>query len=77
MQHLLKSILIDIKIIKEDIMKKTIVPDFIFGQNLEHTRACVAGGLSAQILRNRKFAGKPSRNGIALDWQGDGDNVFY
>ena len=54
-----------------------MVPDFIFGQNLEHTRACVAGGISAQILRNRKFAGKPSRNGVALDWQGGGDNVFY
>ncbi len=58
-------------------MQNTIIPDFIFGQNLEHTRGCIAGGLSAQVLRNRKFAGKPSRNGVALDWQGDGDNVFY
>ena len=30
-------------------------------------RAAVNGGLSAQMLRNRKFAGKPSRNqGLAL-----------
>ena len=34
----------------------------IFGHNLEHTRAAVYGGLSAQMLRNRKFAGKPSKN---------------
>ena len=40
---------------------------YIFGHNLEHTRAAVNGGLSAQMLQNRKFAGKPSRNqGLAL-----------
>ena len=32
---------------------------YVFGHNLEHTRAAVNGGLSAQMLRNRKFAGKP------------------
>jgi len=42
---------------------------YIFGCNLEHTRACINGGLSAQMLRNRKFAGKPSKNeGCAADW---------
>ena len=31
---------------------------YVFGHNLEHTRSAVAGsgGLSAQMLRNRKFA---------------------
>ena len=58
-------------------MKKTIVPDFIFGQNLEHTRACVFGGLSAQLLLNRKFAGKPSGDGVAADWIASGGDVFF
>ena len=58
-------------------MKKTIVPDFIFGQNLEHTRACVYGGLSAQLLSNRKFAGKPSGDGVAADWIASAGDVFF
>ena len=33
---------------------------YIFGMNLEHTRSAVNGGLSAQMLKNRKFAGKPA-----------------
>ncbi|MCQ2395269.1 MAG: LamG domain-containing protein [Kiritimatiellae bacterium] len=37
------------------------IPSFLFGQNLEHTRAAIQGGLSAQLVRNRKFAGKPNR----------------
>ena len=39
-----------------------------FGHNLEHTRSCVWRGLSAQLIRNRKFAGKPARTGVAMDW---------
>jgi alpha-L-arabinofuranosidase len=39
-----------------------------FGHNLEHTRSCVWQGLSAQLLRNRKFAGMPQTSGVALDW---------
>ena len=51
---------------------------YIFGHNLEHTRGAVYGGLSAQMLQNRKFAGKPSRNeGIALGWFGIGKRVLY
>jgi len=47
----------------------TVCPDFesdlkvsplLFGNNLEHTRSCVHTGISAQMLRNRKFAGKPA-----------------
>ena len=45
------------------------IPAFLFGQNLEHTRYSIYQGLSAQMLRNRKFAGKPSRDGIASEWQ--------
>ncbi len=51
---------------------------YIFGHNLEHTRGAVYGGLSAQMLQNRKFAGKPSRNqGVALGWFGIGERVLY
>ena len=51
---------------------------FIFGHNLEHTRAAVNTGLSSQMLQNRKFAGKPSKNqGVAALWHGIGDNVLF
>ena len=50
---------------------------YVFGHNLEHTRAAVNGGLSAQMLKNRKFAGKPSRNrGVAAHWKGIGEKVL-
>jgi len=40
-----------------------------FGHNIEHTRSCVWRGLSAQMLRNRKFAGKPEQlTGQAMGW---------
>lgn len=40
-----------------------------FGHNLEHTRSCMWRGLSAQLLRNRKFAGMPQqRTGVSQDW---------
>ena len=51
--------------------------EWIFGHNLEHTRAAVNGGLSAQMLRNRKFAGKPSPTGVAAEWEGIGDRAFF
>ena len=53
---------------------------YIFGYNLEHTRSAVggSGGLSAQMLRNRKFAGKPAKNsGVAAEWTGIGDRAFF
>ncbi len=51
---------------------------YVFGHNLEHTRAAVGRGLSAQMLRNRKFAGKPARNsGVAADWIGIGAGAFF
>ena len=39
-----------------------------FGHNLEHTRSCVWQGISAQLVRNRKFHGIPQRNGVASGW---------
>ena len=53
------------------------IPAFIFGQNIEHTRSALQGGLSAQLVRNRKFAGKPSRNGVAMLWEPYGSKAFY
>ena len=51
---------------------------FVFGHNLEHTRAAVNGGLSAQMIRNRKFAGKPSRNeGVCAEWSGIGKKTLF
>ena len=45
------------------------VSPYVFGHNIEHTRACIAGGLSAQMLRNRKFAAKSSKNeGCPVEW---------
>jgi alpha-N-arabinofuranosidase len=41
----------------------------LFGHNLEHTRSTVYQGLSAQLLRNRKFAGKPAAHfGEPAEW---------
>ena len=53
------------------------IPAFIFGQNIEHTRSAVQGGLSAQLIRNRKFAGKPDRRGVALMWDAYGTHAMY
>lgn len=55
---------------------------YLFGHNLEHTRSCVAAGLSAQMLRNRKFAGRPgfgdgAHAGVAAEWFGIGEHAFF
>ena len=47
--------------------RKTLSPLY-FGDNLEHTRDCINSGLSAQMLKNRKFAALPQRNGCPVDW---------
>lgn len=45
------------------------ISKLLFGHNLEHTRSCVWKGISAQMIRNRKFAGKPSQiTGQAMEW---------
>jgi len=53
------------------------IPAELFGQNIEHTRSAVQGGLSAQLVRNRKFAGKPSRIGVAMLWESYGSKACY
>ena len=53
------------------------IPAALFGQNLEHTRAALEGGLSAQLVKNRKFAGKPSRQGVAAGWEGYGKRPVF
>ncbi|MCR4921294.1 MAG: hypothetical protein K5945_06245 [Bacteroidaceae bacterium] len=51
---------------------------YIFGHNLEHTRSALHKGLSAQMLENRKFAGKPQANlGLAAHWFPIGEKVLY
>ena len=56
---------------------KQPIPSFIFGQNLEHTRSAVQGGISAQLVKNRKFAGKPARNGVMMMWEAYGSRAYY
>lgn len=49
-----------------------------FGHNLEYTRSVMWQGLGAQLLRNRKFAGKPERTGNAMQWYRIGPRqVFF
>lgn len=55
-----------------------IINPNVFSHNLEHTRSCIYQGLSAQILRNRKFAGKPAaHSGQAAEWYRIGGREVY
>lgn len=50
----------------------------LFAHNLEHTRSSIFRGLSAEILRNRKFAGKPACcSGEAAEWYRIGTDEVY
>ena len=53
------------------------VSPLLFGDNLEHTRAGINGGLSAQMLANRKFVGKPGRYGCAHGWYAIGEKTYF
>ena len=53
------------------------VSPLLFCDNLEHTRACINGGLSAQMLKNRKFVGKPGRYGCANGWYPIGEKTYF
>lgn len=56
----------------------TIIEPNIFSHNLEHTRSCMFHGLSAQLIRNRKFAGKPAAcSGEAAEWYRIGNKHAY
>lgn len=53
------------------------VSPLLFGGNLEHSRSAISRGLSAQMLRNRKFAGMPnSFRGNADEWFVIGEKTF-
>lgn len=50
----------------------------LHGTNLEHTRSCMFHGLCAEMLRNRKFSGKPAcGRGIASEWFPIGEHSFF
>lgn len=52
-----------------DRTKKEYIEPNLFSHNMEHTRSSMFYGLSAQLLRNRKFAGKPACcSGEAAEW---------
>lgn len=53
------------------------ISPLLFGHNLEHTRSCIWQGLSAELVQNRKFFGKPQRNGVALDWYAIGPRQTF
>ncbi len=52
------------------------ISSYLFGDNLEHTRDSVNSGISAEMLKNRKFAGKPGRYGVANEWYRIGDEAY-
>lgn len=55
-----------------------VVSPLIFGSNLEHTRNSVHHGISAQMLENRKFAGKSTcMEGCAPLWLPVGAKAFF
>lgn len=55
-----------------------VVSPYLYGNNLEHARSAISGGLSAQMLKNRKFVGKPSAmEGIAQLWYAIGEKTYY
>ncbi len=59
-----------------DLHSANCISPFLFGDNLEHTRDCINSGISAQMLKNRKFAGKPGRYGCALSWYQIGEKAY-
>ena len=69
--------LVCMSLVALDVCGARPIPAELFGQNLEHTRSAVQGGLSAQLVRNRKFAGKPQRNGVAMMWEAYGTKALY
>jgi len=60
-----------------DLSSAQLISPLLFGDNLEHTRACIYGGLSAEVLRNRKFAGESGRYGCAQEWYPIGRKTLF
>lgn len=63
--------------LKFDFHSEKVLSPLLFGDNLEHTRDCINSGISAQMLKNRKFASKPSRYGYALHWYPIGKRTAF
>ena len=64
--------------LRADEMESEVVSTDHFGCNLEHTRANIFKGLSAQMLRNRKFAGKPNICcSVPAEWYPIGERTVY
>ena len=64
--------------LRADEMGFEVVSTDLFGCNLEHTRANIFKGLSAQMLRNRKFAGKPNICcSVPAEWYPIGERTVY
>lgn len=60
-----------------DLSSEKVLSPLLFGDNLEHTRDCVNSGLSAQMLKNRKFVGRPDRYGCAMGWYRIGPKTAF
>ncbi len=76
-----KTLVIDVN------KKREVISPLLFGHNMEHTRYAFWKGLGAELIANRKFAGKsvtelgkgkqvvsgePGPDGVAAHWQGLG-----
>lgn len=59
-----------------DLNSTNSISPLLFGDNLEHTRDCVNSGISAQMLKNRKFVGKPGRYGCAESFYQIGEKTY-
>ena len=65
-------------VLKPDTEGQLAVSSDLFGCNLEHTRANIFKGLSAQMLRNRKFAGKPNICcSVPAEWYPIGEKTLF
>lgn len=60
-----------------DLSSERVLSPLLFGDNLEHTRDCINSGLSAQMLKNRKFVGRPDRYGCAMGWYRIGKRASF
>ena len=60
-----------------DMESEKVLSPLLCGDNLEHTRDCVNSGISAQMLKNRKFVSKPTRYGHAMGWYPIGQRTAF
>ena len=69
------------KIIVEPDQELGLISPHIYGHFIEHLGRCIYGGIWAEMLWNRKFAGHdPDHNGVAERWLPTApwsDNVYY